>query len=314
MSKNLIFLTGCEGFIGKNLLNFFKKNNINYVAPKFKELDLSDEEQLFNYVKDKKITHCIHSATTLRKGTDYPDNVLENNLRMFFNLDSLLPESVKLINFGSGSEYNRSNWMPKMKESFFGKNIPSDSHSYAKYLISKFISNTKSNRDMTTFRIFGIYGEGEDYKFKFISNLIAKVLCDINPVINQNAFYDYIDVQDFCSLCFKLMMINKTYSYDSINVCSGNSISLEWIAKKVIEITNKKNISYSINNSNLGREYSGCNERMKTILGENFSLTSAEETLTRLINFYIDKSTILDKNSLIEDSYMNYAKKIMKKI
>ena len=51
---------------------------------------------------------------------------------------------------------------------------------------------------------------------------------------------------------------------------------------------------------------------MKTILGENFSLTSAEETLTRLINFY--KSTILDKNSLIEDSYMNYAKKIMKKI
>ena len=62
---------------------------------------------------------------------------------------------------------------------------------------------------MTTFRIFGIYGEGEDYKFKFISNLIAKVLCDINPVINQNTFYDYIDVQDFCSLCFKLMMINK---------------------------------------------------------------------------------------------------------
>ena len=31
-----------------------------------------------------------------------------------------------------------------------------------------------------------------------------------------------------------------------------NLISLEWIAKKVIEITNKKNISYSINNSNLG--------------------------------------------------------------
>lgn len=313
MSNNLVFLTGCEGFIGKNLLNFFQKKGINCIAPKFKELDISDENKLFNYVKDKKITHCIHSATTLRKGTDYPDNVLENNLRMFFNLDSVLPESVKIINFGSGSEYNRSNWMPKMKESYFDKNIPSDSHSYAKYLISKFISKTKSNRDMTTFRIFGIYGEGEDYRFKFISNLIAKVLCDINPVINQNSFYDYIDVQDFCDLCFKLMLNNKTYSYDSINVCSGNLISLEWIAKKVIEITNKKNIFYSINNINLGREYSGCNERLKNILGESLLLTSAEASLTRLINFYSDKSLTLDKNSLLEDSYMNYAKKIMKK-
>ena len=33
-------------------LEYGKKNNINYVAPKFKELDLSNEEQLFNYVKD----------------------------------------------------------------------------------------------------------------------------------------------------------------------------------------------------------------------------------------------------------------------
>ncbi len=312
MSENLFLLTGCEGFIGKNLVNHFKSNGISYLAPKFKELDISNELHLSNYIKNKKITHCIHSATTLRNGTEYPDNVLENNLRMFFNLDAVLPESVKLINFGSGSEYNRSNWNPKMKEDYFGKHIPSDSHSYAKYLISKFISKANTKRKMITFRIFGIYGEGEDYRFKFISNLIAKVICDINPVINQNSFYDYIDVRDFCDLCIQLILKDDTYSFDSINVCSGNLISLEWVARKVIELSKNNKITFSINSTKLGREYSGCNERMRGILGDDFRLTNPEETLQRLINFYKDNINTIDKQTLIDDPYMKYAKKIMK--
>ena len=117
--ENCFLITGCEGFIGKNLIRYFDKNGIKYYAPKIKELDISDENQLSKYIKNKEISHCIHSATTLRSGTEYPENVLENNLRMFFNLDSVLPKNVKIINFGSGSEYRREMWTPKMKESYF---------------------------------------------------------------------------------------------------------------------------------------------------------------------------------------------------
>ena len=146
----IVLITGSEGFIGGNLVKFCSDNNINYLAPKFKDLDISDPKSLSSYLKDKTITHCIHSATTLRNETDYPEYVLENNLRMFFNLETLLPIDVKLINFGSGSEYNRQNWIPKMEEIYFGEFIPEDSHSYAKYLISKYISNSNNKRDMVT--------------------------------------------------------------------------------------------------------------------------------------------------------------------
>ena len=159
--------------------------------------------------------------------------MLKNNLKMFFNLETLLPDDVKLINFGSGSEYNRQNWIPKMEEKYFGIFIPDDDHSYAKYLISKYISNSNNRRDMVTFRIFGIYGEGEDYRFKFISNLIAKVIHNIDPIINQNAYYDYIDVIDFCKICFELIFREKTFLFDSINVCSGNVQSLESLQLKL---------------------------------------------------------------------------------
>tara|TARA_B100000242_G_scaffold293574_1_gene272136 strand:- start:4587 stop:5528 length:942 start_codon:yes stop_codon:yes gene_type:complete len=308
-----ILITGSEGFIGGNLVKHCIKNNIEYFAPKFQELDISDPFSVANYLKDKKITHCIHSATTLRTGTDYPDHVLKNNLKMFFNLETLLPDDVKLINFGSGSEYNRQNWIPKMEEKYFGIFIPDDDHSYAKYLISKYISNSNNRRDMVTFRIFGIYGEGEDYRFKFISNLIAKVIHNIDPIINQNAYYDYIDVIDFCKICFELIFREKTFLFDSINVCSGNVQSLESFAIKVIKLSKKKNINYSIIDKNLGREYSGSNKRLIEILGYEPKLNNTDETIKRLYNYYQKNENKLSKKDLINDSYLNYAKKIMKK-
>jgi GDP-L-fucose synthase len=76
-------------------------------------------------------------------GKAYPPETCENNLRMFFNLEKNLNPSMKMIALGSGSEYARSHWRKKMPEEYFGKHTPEDSHSYSKYLISKYIQDTR---------------------------------------------------------------------------------------------------------------------------------------------------------------------------
>lgn len=313
IKKNIYLITGSEGFIGNNLVRFALENNYNFYAPKLKELNLLNSSQVKKYISGKNITHCIHSATTLRSGTNYPENVCERNLRMFFNLEKYLPAETKLINFGSGSEYNRENWIPQMNEKYFDNFIPSDSHSYAKYIISKYIKDSKQEREMTTFRIFGIFGEGEDYRYKFISNVIAKSLCMIQPTINQDALYDYIDIKDFCKLCFNLCNNSKTYANSSINICTSRPILLSTLTEKINLILGLDKNNYTINNKSLGREYSGDNSLMNNLIDKNFNFNEVDISLKRLIDYYKSISKSLDKKELLKDSFLDYAKKIMRK-
>ena len=313
VKKNVYLITGSEGFIGKNLVSFALDNNYSFYAPKLSQLDLLNSTQVKHYLTGKNITHCIHSATTLRNGTNYPKDVCEQNLRMFFNLEKYLTAETKLINFGSGSEYNRENWVPLMNEEYFDNFIPTDSHSYAKYIISKYIKDSKNQRDMTTFRIFGIFGEGEDYKYKFISNVIAKSLCMIKPIINQDAFYDYIDIKDFCKLCFILCNNPKTYGNNSINICTSRPILLSTLTEKINLVLGIDIKNYSIKNKSLGREYSGDNTIMQNLLDENFNFNEVDISIKRLIDYYKSISENIDKKELLKDSFLDYAKTIMRK-
>ena len=142
MSKNgsgynlNILVTGAEGFVGHNLVDYFKAKNYSVLYPTVNELDLTDTEKVEKYFQSNAIDAVIHCATVLREQTEYPPDTCERNLKMFFNIIRCKAPSVKVISLGSGSEYSRAHWTKKMPEEYFEKHIPKDGHSYAKYLIS----------------------------------------------------------------------------------------------------------------------------------------------------------------------------------
>ncbi len=302
-----ILITGSEGFVGKNLVELFSKDGFFTLNPGVAEIDLTDAVQVDAYLSEHDVDVIIHSATTLRQKTEYPDDVCEMNLRMFFNLVRSMKPSTRLINFGSGSEYSRPHWKKKMREVFFNSHVPTDSHSYAKYLISKYIEENTS-LDMITLRIFGIFGKYEDYRYKFISNSIAKNLLQMPIVINRNAEYDYIYIDDFY-LVVKHFVLNEPL-YRSVNVTPEKPVELVSIAETINEISRYKS-EIQVLNEGIGIYYSGDNSRLLESFSE-FSTLAIRDSVRDLFNWYESRLSSLDITLLQQDDYLEYAKKIGK--
>ena len=304
MSRKIL-ITGSDGFIGKNLKKYFENyTNDIVLSPSLKNLDLCNHDNVDIYLKKNKPNTIIHSASTLMVNKGYPDTVCEDNLRMFFNLYERKGKNTKLINLGSGSEYSRAYWKKDMKEEYFGKHIPIDSHSYSKYVISNFIENKKSE-DLLNLRIFGIYGEFEDYRYKFISNCIAKSILGLPIIINQNCKFDYIHVKDFCKICEKL--IGKTPKFRTYNVTPTASIELKKIAEIVNKIS-KKNLEIKVLNQGIGTYYTGDNKRLKNELPE-VKFTSYFDGIKDVYEKIESNNKNLNIKELKKDIFLNYAKK-----
>jgi GDP-L-fucose synthase len=300
-----ILITGCEGFVGKNLVNLFLSDGDRVFNPTVTELDLTNFDSVSRYFDKNVIDVIIHSATTLRDGTDYPPHTCENNLRMFFNLACIAGETIKLINFGSGSEYSRDFWHKKMHEDFFGKNIPEDSHSYSKYIISKYIEDSCYS-NMTTLRIFGIFGKFEDYRYKFISNAIAKNLLQMPITINQNVVYDYIYISDFYEIVKHF--VENDINQKSYNITPSISVDLLTIANTINEVSNHKS-DIIVLNKGIGIHYSGDNSRLLSDI-KNIKFMSISDSILDLYKHYESNISMIDKHEIEEDKFLSYAKKL----
>lgn len=291
--------------MGRNLTEQFLSKDYSVLSPTLDELDLINSDDIKKYLESNPVETVIHCATTARDGTSYPENTCENNLRMFFNIQRLLNPSVKMINLGSGSEYSRTHWHQKMPEEFFDRHIPQDSHSYSKYLISKYIIDINS-ANLVGLRIFGIYGKYEDYRYKFISNSIAKNLLKLPIVINQNVIYDYIYILDF----FRVVeyFVNNHTKCGVFNVTPTKSIDLVTIADLVNQMSENKS-DIRVLNEGIGVEYSGDNRKLISEI-RDFDFMSYEEAISDLYHYYKDKQSDLDPDALEQDAYLQYAKNL----
>ena len=303
-----ILITGSQGFVGENLKEYFEKKNENQIlAPLIEDLNLTDPASVKHYFNNNNVEYIIHSASTEPKNKEYPKDVCESNLKMFFNILRYKSKNSHMMNLGSGSEYSRPSWIPQMKEEYFDQHIPEDSHSYSKYIISKAI-DLSNDKKITNLRIFGIFGKYEDYTNKFISNCIVKNLCGLPIKINQNVIYDYIYIKDFCRIVEYL--INNKTTNSTMNVTPTDSIDLVSINSYIQSILSI-NSSIEIMNEGYGKEYTGSNSTLLRNLG-NFDFTPIKKSIEELINYYKENMSLINHDALIEDKFFEYAKSINK--
>lgn len=290
-----IFLTGGNGFIGRNVLEKLG-GKYSFFAPSSKELDLQNADAVASYIRIHKFDLVIHSAKYggTRKISDVAETA-EYNTRMFFNIVRNKAFFKKMIFLGSGAEYGHySRPIVKVKEKEFDSFVPQDSFGFFKYICSKYIENVDN---IINLRLFGIFGKYEDYELRFISNAICKNILGLPITLRQNVYFDYLYIDDFIKILE--YFIEHSVQEKFYNVGTGTSIDL----KKVTQIINKiskKPSKVIISKTGLSDEYTCDNSRLLSEIGD-FKFTNIEDSIADLCTWYKNKQHTLRKESFFVD-------------
>jgi nucleoside-diphosphate-sugar epimerase len=296
-----ILITGSSGFIGKNLAEYLTPR-FALLTPSHKDLDLLSQSNVHKFFLKNDIDTVIHCANLggTRK-TLANRNVIEKNTRMFFNLAENRDHFTKLINLGSGAEYNKNRNLQRISETEFGKDIPLDEYGFSKYIISKYIEETEN---MYCLRLFGIFGKYEDYEFKFISNAIVKNLFHMPITIRQNVNFSWIYVEDLLKILEHFLEHDPKYS--TYNLTPSSSIDLLSITH-LINSNSQFKSEIRVENDGLNLEYTGDNARLIDEIG-NFSFTTMKSSIKNLIEYYSSILPLIDPEKIQKDPFASLCK------
>lgn len=295
-----IFITGSNGFIGSHLKECLKRTYKKYrlFIPSSVELDLSNELAVDDYILSNKIDVIIHLAN---RGGDRTTvnmkNVTEYNLRIFFNIAKHEKNVKKIISFGSGAEYGKHKPIIDVKEEDYLKSQPLDEYGFYKSITSKYIEKSQK---IVQLRIFGAYGEYENYRFKFITNAIVKNLLQLPIVINKNVLFDYIYIDDLVKMID--WAIHNETKEKIYNVTTGTKIDLISLANLVNETSDFKS-EIKVLNDGLNNEYTSNNEKILSEIG-NFEFTTHKNAISKMRDYFKTNLKNLDKESIINDPYL----------
>lgn len=275
----VIFLTGNSGFIGRNFLEQLQ-HKYTVLAPTHKELNLLDVNSVGKFFRSHHIDIVIHAAFVGgNRKTPYIADAVETNVRMFLNLIVHQDYFRKMICFGSGAEYDKRRPLKKVSEEEFGKVIPVDQYGFAKYLCS--LLAQKSNK-VTVLRLFGVFGQYENYESRFISNAICRLVLGKPILINRNVFFDYLYIEDLVRIMGHFILENTTERY--INVGSGQRRDLVSIARQINALTDKPT-KIIVKQPGLDDEYTCDNTVLMRELG-TFKFTNFTSALRQLYIWY----------------------------
>ena len=116
-----ILLTGGAGFIGKNILEQIG-DKYEFLSPAQNELDLLDSKSVYKYLKQNNPEIVLHTANVGGKRNQLGmDNVVQDNLKMFFNLIRGKEYFNQIIVLGSGAEYDKTRIIKNIREEDFSK-------------------------------------------------------------------------------------------------------------------------------------------------------------------------------------------------
>jgi nucleoside-diphosphate-sugar epimerase len=254
-----ILITGTNGYIGKSLYNALKDEH-NVTGLTRNDFDLTDSSETFNFFIDKYFDVVIHCAVVGGSRLKMDDNdVLDNNLKMYYNLLNNKYHFNKLIHLGSGAEIHQQNTL----------------YGLSKHVIRTSLLNQDNCHNL---RIFAVFDENE-LETRFIKTNIKKYLNKQPIEIFHNKKMDFFYMEDlvmlikFCIFNDNLPKeINCNYNYaphmldiaDIINGLDSHKIDIKMLdVKNIPQKTFVEN--YSGYFTDLGINYIGLEQGIKNV-------------------------------------------------
>jgi len=274
-----VLITGASGFVGRNLAEQLRCN-YDITAPSHSEFDLGDDEAIRQLFESRRFDVVLHCATVRsNRKTGEPANLFADNCRIFFNLVRQRTHFGRMLYFGSGAEYDRRYYVPRMREEYFDTHIPIDGYGLSKYICAKYCEQLAN---VTNLRLFGVFGKYEAWQVRFISNACCRVIHGMPITIRRDVRFDYLYVDDLAAIV--KWFIEHPASHRAYNVCTGTPVQLSDLAKIVADVS-KRNPEIAIREPGLGTEYSGDNTRMLAEMG-SFRFTGFTESIGELYRWY----------------------------
>ena len=175
-----ILITGGNGYIAKSLYNilYLKYETVSVTRQDF---NLTDQLETLKYFSNKYFDVVIHCAVSGGNRLELDNwEVMDNNLKMYYNLLNCRNKFKKLIHFGSGAE-------TITPETPYG-------------LSKKVIANSISEIDnFYNIRIFGVFDENE-LDTRFIKGNIKRYINKESMIVHHDKFMDFFYMKDLISL------------------------------------------------------------------------------------------------------------------
>ena len=288
-----VLITGGKSFIARSIVE--KLPHHDNVCMGRDELDLLDSNKVRKAIEFGQFDVVIHTATydaAPEFSTKDPKLVLENNLKMFYNVARCSDHFGKMIYFGSGAEFGRENWIPKMGEDYFDENVPIDQYGLSKYIMTR---HALSSDNIFNLRLFGLFGEHDDWRYRFIPITCCKAVLGLPITIRQNARFDYLYIDDLVKIVE--WFIHNSPDHKVYNVCSGEVYDYIGLADEVLKACGKE-LPIEVQLPGLRDEYSGDNALLKGTI-KDLQFTPIEDAVKKLYKWYENNEEIIDKELFV---------------
>lgn len=244
-----ILITGSEGYLGRSLARrLSEKHEITSVGRK--NFDLSNSLETFNFFNDRffdVVIHCAVSGGSRLKRDNF--TIMDNNIKMYYNLLSCRRNFDKFIHFGSGAEIYH----------------PESPYGLSKKVISKSISESDNFYNL---RIFGVFDEDE-LETRFIKNGIKKYINHYPIDVFENLSMDFFYMEDLISLVDYYIHNNPPKEIDCVYQKTLSLVQISEIINSLdsyrvsINLLNNEKKKYSGNFKDLGLNFIGLEEGIK---------------------------------------------------
>lgn len=241
--KKIVLVTGAAGFIGSKICSslhtkgfkvigcddFSKGNKQNLIyGVKFLKLDLSEKNQFKKL--PKKIDYIFHLAgqSSGEKSFENPFNDLKRNFITTYNLIEYSKRYFIKNFFYASSMSVYGNKVSKAKVKDFCK--PLSYYGLHKKLSEDYIINNKKNFNYTIFRMFNVYGPGQDLnddKQGMVSIYLASLLKKNKIIVkgSLNRFRDLIYIDDVVDIWIEAIT-NHKFNNKIINLGTGKKTKI----------------------------------------------------------------------------------------
>lgn len=155
------------------------------------QLDLSDLTATAEHFKNNTYDAVVHCGAAGRNTPAIEDwNIVNNNVLSAMNLISNQSKFGKLINIGTGAEFDISRPIDCVRESEIFERMPSQSYGKSKNIVARYLH---SQANCYNLRLFGCFDSSEDS---------ARLLKKMHSMISQGAKFSVSDREfDMISAC-----------------------------------------------------------------------------------------------------------------
>ena len=229
-----IFITGSNGFIGRNLVEYY---NTEHEVYSYTRENLLDALQYFKpTVIINSAAEIYNSSVMFQSNVEIP-NICLNWIKTFSN-------ETKMIQIGSSSEYGILPYSSREIDRINPVNMYQSTKGMATLLCQGMAR--EFNLDITIARPYSVYG-----KYEKSHRLFPKLwkACKLNVEMTlYNGYHDFIYINDFIKGIDILVKNNSSIRGDIVNFGSGMQYSNLEVLELFKKVSNNENIPVKIEN------------------------------------------------------------------